>query len=82
VSVIGYDGLHFGKHANPPLTTMAQPQAHAGRRLGDILLSVIDGAAPTKFQELQRAHLVQRNTDGPADANAGQTNVSIREETQ
>jgi len=80
VSVIGYDGLHFGKHANPPLTTMAQPQAHAGRRLGDILLSVIDGADPTRFQELQRAHLVQRNTDGPADANAGQMNVSIREE--
>lgn len=80
VSVIGYDGVHFGKHANPPLTTMAQPQAHAGRRLGDMLLSIIDGADPTKFQELQRAHLVQRSTDGPAKVIASQTDVSEREE--
>ncbi len=82
VSVIGYDGLHFGQHANPPLTTMAQPQAHAGRRLGDILLAIIDGASPTKFQELQRAYLVPRNTDGPPKVGQGQTNVSIREELQ
>ncbi|MEO0357018.1 MAG: LacI family DNA-binding transcriptional regulator [Pseudomonadota bacterium] len=80
VTVIGYDGLHFGKHSNPPLTTMAQPQAHAGRRLGDILLSIIDGADPTKFQELQRAHLVQRMTDGPVKLNTGQNDVSVREE--
>jgi LacI family transcriptional regulator len=80
ISVIGYDGLYFGKHANPPLTTLAQPQAHAGRRLGDILLSIIDGADPTKFQELQRAHLVRRMTDGPANVNAGQEDVSVREE--
>jgi LacI family transcriptional regulator len=82
VSVIGYDGLYFGKHANPPLTTLAQPQAHAGRRLGDILLSIIDGADPIKFQELQRAHLVQRMTDGPANVDAGQEDVSVREEPQ
>ncbi len=82
VSVIGYDGLHFGKHANPPLTTMAQPQSHAGRRLGDMLLSIIDGADPTGFQELQRAHLVRRKTDGPARRKAGPTDVSSREETQ
>jgi len=80
VSVIGYDGLHFGKHANPPLTTLAQPQSHAGRRLGDMLLSIIDGASPTKFQELQRAHLVRRKTDGPAPTQAGRNDVSFREE--
>ncbi len=61
---------------------MAQPQAHAGRRLGDILLSIIDGADPTKFQELQRAHLVRRMTDGPVPTRAGQTQVSLREETK
>ncbi|MDB9708087.1 substrate-binding domain-containing protein [Planktotalea frisia] len=80
VSLIGYDGLHFGKHANPPLTTLAQPQAHAGRRLGDILLAIIDGAEPTTFQELQRAYLVRRKTDGPAPTELGRSNVSFREE--
>ena len=82
VSVIAYDGLHFGKHANPPLTTMAQPQSHAGRRLGDMVLAIIDGADPTKLQELQRAHLVRRKTDGPVPLRAGQPQVSLREETK
>ncbi|MEO0633033.1 MAG: substrate-binding domain-containing protein [Pseudomonadota bacterium] len=81
VSVIGYDGVHFGVHANPPLTTMAQPQARAGRRLGDMLLSLIDGADPRTQQELQRAHLVRRKTDGPPPKSVAMTDVSIREET-
>lgn len=65
ISVIGYDGLQFGKHANPPLTTMVQPQVHAGRRLGDMLLAIIDGDDPSKHQDLQRAQLLRRETDGP-----------------
>lgn len=80
VSVIGYDGLHFGVHSNPPLTTMAQPQAHAGRRLGDMLLAVIDGADPKSQQELQRAQLVRRKSDGPPPNVGAQLFVSDREE--
>lgn len=66
VSVIGYDGVKFGRHTNPPLSTMAQPQAHSGRELGDMLLAIIDGGDPKKFQELRRAELLRRKTDGPA----------------
>lgn len=65
VSVIGYDGLRFGRHTNPPLTSMAQPQTHSGRQLGDMLLSIIDGDDPRKHQELRRAELVRRKSDGP-----------------
>lgn len=65
VSVIGYDGLRFGRHTNPPLTTMAQPQAHSGRQLGDMILSIIDGDDPKKHQVLRRAELVRRKSDGP-----------------
>ena len=82
ISVIGYDGLKFGDHTNPPLTTMAQPQAHAGRRLGDMLLSIIDGDDPRQHQELQRAHLLRRKTDGPLSTTAVLGNVSEREEFQ
>lgn len=82
VSVIGYDGISFGAHSNPPLTTMAQPQAHAGRRLGEMLLSVIDGEDPKKFQELQRAYLFRRSTDGAAHLLPSKSDVSKREETQ
>ncbi len=81
VSVIGYDGLSFGAHTNPPLTTMVQPQAHAGRRLGDMLLSVIDGEDPKKHQELQKAYLVQRKSDGPLRRKEVKPTVSVREET-
>ena len=65
VSVIGYDGLSFGQHSNPPLTTMAQPQVHSGRQLGDMLLAIIDGGNPKDFQELRSAELLRRKTDGP-----------------
>lgn len=65
VSVIGYDGLRLGRHSNPPLTTMAQPQAHSGRELGDMLLSIIDGGDPKKFQILRNAELLRRKSDGP-----------------
>lgn len=66
VSVIGYDGLSIGRHANPPLSTMAQPQADSGRRLGEMLLALVDGGAPTDYQELHRAEFLRRDTDGPA----------------
>ncbi|MDA8747576.1 substrate-binding domain-containing protein [Litoreibacter sp.] len=82
ISVIGYDGLSFGAHANPPLTTMAQPQAHAGRRLGDMLLSIIDGEDPRKHQELQSAHLLRRKSDGPLQHATDLQDVSLREELQ
>ena len=65
ISVIGYDGVPLGQHSNPPLTTMAQPLARAGRRLGEILLQVIDGQEPDNAQELWCAELVRRQTDGP-----------------
>ena len=65
VSVIGYDGLAFGKHTNPPLTTMAQPLSHSGRQIGDMLLAIIDGGNPTDYQELRSAKLVRRMSDGP-----------------
>ncbi|WP_298256815.1 substrate-binding domain-containing protein [uncultured Litoreibacter sp.] len=82
VSVIGYDGLKFGNHSNPPLTTMAQPQAHAGRRLGDMLLAIIDGDDPAMHQELQRAQLLRRKTDGPLHCAKAQQDISKREEIQ
>ena len=62
--MIGFDGLDIGRHTNPPLTTMAQPQAHSGRQLGDMLLSIIDGGNPQDFQILRYAELLRRKSDG------------------
>ena len=65
ISIIGYDGLEFGKHTNPPLTTIAQPLSHSGRQIGDMLLAIIDGGNPVDYQELRRAKLLRRMSDGP-----------------
>lgn len=65
LSIIGYDGLPLGEHANPPLTTMAQPLTQSGRRLGEMLLALVDGADRTTLQELRQADLVRRQSDGP-----------------
>ena len=65
VSVLGYDGLDFGKHTNPPLTTMAQPQSHSGEEICDMLLAIIDGGNPVDYQELRSATLVRRMSVGP-----------------
>ena len=69
VSVIGYDGLAFGKHTNPPLTTLAQPLSHSGRQIGDMLLAIIDGGRPVDYQELRSAKLVRRMSDAPFRGN-------------
>lgn len=80
VSVIGYDGLRLGRHTNPPLTTMAQPQAHSGRQLGEMLLAIIDGGDPREFQILRNAELLRRKSDGPVWVNKDQTKASLVEE--
>ena len=72
VSLIGYDGLSIGRHTNPPLTTMAQPQADSGRRLGEMLLAIIDGGEPADFQELHAAEFLRRETDGPVPTGQAQ----------
>ena len=65
VSVLGYDGLDFGKHTNPPLTTMAQPHDYSGEEICDMLLAIIDGGNPVDYQELRSAILVRRMSVGP-----------------
>lgn len=77
VSVLGYDGLKFGQHTHPPLTTLAQPQVQAGRELGDMLLAIIDGDDPVRHQRLRRADLVIRQSVGPAPASG----VDLAEKT-
>ncbi|MCR9139278.1 MAG: substrate-binding domain-containing protein [Alphaproteobacteria bacterium] len=65
ISIIGYDGVPISEHTYPALTTLAQPLQSAGARIAEMLLAVIDGDNPSDHQELWRATLVRRETDGP-----------------
>ena len=71
ISVIGYDGLSLGEHTHPALTTMVQPLQTAGKRIAEMLLAIIDGEDPKDHQELRRATLERRETDGPPLAEPG-----------
>lgn len=66
ISLVGYDGLEIGAWIEPPLTTMRQPQHSAGRRLAEMLISLVEGRTrPSNNQELVRASLVRRETANP-----------------
>ena len=71
-----------GRQEAPEHPTGDVAQSQAGRRLGDMLLAIIDGDDPKKHQELQRAQLVRRNTDGPPCSVPHENHVSVREEQQ
>ena len=66
LSIIGYDGLEAGRHATPALSTMAQPQADAGRRIGEMALALAKGDDARDHQVLRRATLLRRGSDGSA----------------
>ena len=65
VSLIGFDDLSLASYTDPPLTTIAQPIERAGRRMVEMLLARIAGAAIEGMQEIWPARLIARRSDGP-----------------
>ena len=64
VSLIGYDDLSLASYTDPPLTTIAQPIERAARRMVEMLLARIGGAAIAGMQEIWPAQIVIRQSDG------------------
>jgi LacI family transcriptional regulator len=65
VSVIGYDDLMASAHQTPPLTTMRQSIRSEGTALVAALVGMIAGKPLHAHQDLARATLVPRQSDGP-----------------
>lgn len=65
VSIIGYGSLPAGPHINSSLTTYSHSAHDAGERVASMLMDIIDGTLPTERQELARAKLIRRASDGP-----------------
>ncbi|MBD2847714.1 LacI family DNA-binding transcriptional regulator [Paenibacillus sp. IB182496] len=71
ISVIGFDGIEFGKMTHPPLTTIKQPDYEMGILSGKILLDMMRGDEnPTLSVTLQpklveRASAAQAHTSSP-----------------
>ncbi len=66
LSVIAYDGIPEGVHAQPPLTTFAVDTRDAGMRLATLLIRRIRGEDPVNLRETAKATFVDRGSTGPA----------------
>jgi LacI family transcriptional regulator len=64
VAVVGFDDLPLSEYAHPPLTTVRQPIYEIGRRLVEILLSIIAGTPMASTQVLLPTTLVVRASCG------------------
>ena len=65
LSVIGYDGIPEGVHADPPLSTFAVDNHYSGARLAALLIRRIRGDAPETLRELASARFQDRGSIGP-----------------
>jgi DNA-binding LacI/PurR family transcriptional regulator len=72
VSVVGFDDIAMAAHANPPLTTIAQPKYRMGRVAMQLLRSMMQGnASPGEGYTLMESPLIVRESTGPAPADGG-----------
>lgn len=52
ISVAGYDGIHIGRHIDPPLTTLRQDTEALGIRAGEKLVSLIEHPKTTLIEQV------------------------------
>ena len=70
ISVIGMDDIAIASHANPPLTTVAQPKYRMGRLAMQILRRMIEGHPPPEDgYTLVESSLIIRESTAPAPNN-------------
>jgi DNA-binding LacI/PurR family transcriptional regulator len=48
LSVAGFDDVFVSEYADPPLTTFAQPKHQLGRAAAELMLALLQGAAPAR----------------------------------
>lgn len=79
VTVIGYDGLPVGEYLDPPLTTFSQSAQEAGGRVARMLTDILDGKSPKSLQELSKADLIRRASDGAPAKTPAALATALRE---
>ena len=66
ISVVGFDDIEMAAHANPPLTTIAQPKYRMGRLAMQLLRRMIQGQpSPGEGYTLMESPLIVRESTGP-----------------
>ena len=67
LSVIGYDGIPDGNHADPPLSTYAVDIRRAGERLARMLIERVRGVDPVRLRETAPATFIDRGSIAPPE---------------
>lgn len=62
MSVIGFDGIEFGKMTTPPLTTIKQPDYEMGRLACNILLEMLAEGRQPELDMVLQPRLVERGS--------------------
>ncbi|WP_038200286.1 LacI family DNA-binding transcriptional regulator [Xenophilus azovorans] len=65
VGIIGGDDHPIGRYIQPALTTFSAETQRAGRRMAEMLLARLGGAAAEDLQEVWPPEIVLRASDGP-----------------
>lgn len=65
VSLVGYDGIPEGAHAQPKLTTFSVDNKAAGERLSNLLIRRIRGEPLSELRETAPANFVEGGSTGP-----------------
>ena len=58
----GHDNLRFGSYANPPITTMEQPQDRICQTALEILFQLLQGKNPMPLRHIHSAELIVRKS--------------------
>jgi len=67
ISIIGIDDIAMAAHANPPLTTIAQPKYRMGRLAMQTMYRMLQGHPPPEESfTLMESPLVVRESTAPA----------------
>ena len=68
ISIVGYDGIPEGAHAQPKLTTFSVDNKVAGERLSSLLIRHIRGDPLTELRETASAIFIEGGSTGPVPA--------------
>ena len=64
ISVVGYDDIPLAEHAQPPLTTLRQPIYEIGRRICEMLISLLQEKPLKERHVILKPQLVVRESCG------------------
>jgi LacI family transcriptional regulator len=64
IAIIGFDDIRLAQYANPPLTTVREPDVEHGRRAAEMLIALINGETPKEKHIKLATRLVVRDSCG------------------